>query len=372
MKVFDFSEENRRELVFHCMNASWNESPYFYVYNDLGKFTYSKEEILELDHQAGLAFHEFSDLIHQIPNSNNIATATTGSMWREYEKIFFCGTLPSLPKTAHKLAGFAMKSVPDKFFASVETYNDYLAKDDELQLEILNLFNSGLTGSEAKMEDLKLQFKANYTEWKDKGRKDEIENLFDEQFAETNFSVVRLWSTWKQKMLTAENAGFMGVHSKFADFYANFKRLINPLDWNNCTIKLSELSASQHEHLELAKGISALKFDMQLLEIKRNWFSEEVFDADFWQWHPEYVSDLLSYGLEDNTFKGELPSYIDSVVFIKNIQYRPKFNFLLDLLEWVGRFFKEIPYEDLFEEHENHIYLLAFKSKKLPKSPKNR
>lgn len=372
MDIANLSDIEKLKLVFYCIDEKLKEENYFFCFNNVGKFKYSTSELIQLDTQAGIEFQEFSELVHQIPNSKSINTSSNNSMWREYEKIFFCGIIPELEK--FDLAAMSLgKAVSSKNILSQKeiAYNSFIDKDEELKFEMFDLFNSNEEDAISRIDQLKLQMKENFVNWKDIGYKDEIEEMFDERFAESNFSVIRLWSTWKQRMLYAENAGFKGINSKFASFYANFRNLTSDLNWRSIKMKVNDKLFASEDLGQLAKKISALRVDYQILNIDRDWLIEDVFDADFWQWHPDYDSDLLSYGMLDDKYRGELPSFIQSVVFVKNITYRPKSNYFLDLLEWVGRFFKEIPHKPLLENNENHSYLLAFKSKKIPLSPKN-
>jgi len=366
MSVENIAIQEKWELVYQCVDQVLSEKDYFFSFNDIGKQAYSFDELNKLAEESSVEFQEFSDLVHQIPVSGRISSASNDAMWKEYMKIFFCGIIPSKKLN---LRSTSFYTANNKGFQVKE--DSYLKHKDEFEkgeLDLINAYNNNLDNDE--IEKIKSATKEKYVKWKTAGNKDEIEKLYDKYFSESEFSYARLWSEWKTKSLQLENAGYTGIHSKFAGFYANFKNLLNNNNWREETINLhAKKNMASFSSNNLLPKLDSIKLSYQFLNITRNWLVEDVFESDFWKWHPQYNSDLLSYGMKDAENKGKLPTYIESVLFLKNIKCRARSNWFFDVLEWIGGFFKELPFEDLIPADNDNIYLVAFKTKKVVKSP---
>jgi len=337
----------------------------FISFNVKDKIIYNSREIQTISEANNHEFANFSNLVHQMPRSEIFENGGK-LLWKEYQNLFYTA-IPKWQKFRKTI-----KIVADKTFKLKEKrYKVFRDIEATLETKFVEALNENQ--SEATLQQLKKQLKNNLIEWKVNGHKDEIDHLYNQHLANSNYNCATLWNDLKDKALEADLAGYSGPKSTFGDFQIDFSPL-KSRRWRSHVVrhkairKLLESNyvISENEYTKkLIYNIDKIKFDYAIVNIKRSWFHPSVFDSNCLQWHPNYKGALLS----DGNLNGKLPSYITDLVFIKNIEYRKRSNFMLDLLEWIGGFLTELKMGSFIHNYSNEQFLIGLLYKKVPHCP---
>ncbi len=369
--VLAIDEHIKWELIHRIIKHKWENKNQLVCFNSKGKTKFSTSEILEINEKSNLAFQKFSNIIHQIPRASVFDEKTDEFMWKEYQKIFYYGSIAQQKHAA--ISSFEK----DPAFADKEArYMTFREAYEDLELAYMEALNSN-AGNE-HINDIKHKLKAKAVAWEEKGCKTEIERKYNDYFSKSNFSYSSLWSRWKTKALEADVAGFTGPFSRFGDFNADFSTLLNENNWKTTAVKYGmlnhlktmKISETNDDIKHLIANISSIKFKYQIIPIERDWFSKEVFESDFWKWHTSYNGGVIARGeITNGTLTGSLPGYISTLYFLKDIEFRGRSNPVFDLLEWVGGMFSELPYETFIPTDKDEYFLAGFNATIVPLCP---
>ena len=366
-----------RFIINASLEYELETNGYFFshLFQDTNNLIFSKADIETLiDHTVSAAalnlYSDFSNLIHQLPNSNKFHIGDN-LLAEEYgflldAKILAkdkptkkANNLPPLNEDIYK----KYKDSSELFIAKIKDYNSSYIKN-----------KTDSSWKENVMPNLLFEINNLKAQWENEGKKSDVEKILNSYYSESNLNFSSLWALWAGKFCEyiSLNSDFKGVNSNFATFHLPFANLLESEKWETISynheninsiayfLPFKEFTVNFQKYLKKVENVT---FEYQKLRIERNWLVPKIFEAEFWKFGDGFENIIIS----DGNLGGQIASYIEEVIFVKNICLETRKNLLETGLEWLGDWaYRKINKTPINDEN---IYIVAFNCKKIPKCP---
>jgi len=344
-------KSNYRDLTNLAISTikNWlpNESEHFFTFNNSLDLEYKDDYFLNLNDSES---HElFSSIVHSMPVDKYFSTDLNLQLWREYEKIFYCGTIASEDFDDNSWKEYKADNTKE-----IKAYENFESLYQRIEKELLK--NVSKTYEDSIITKL-----TNINEdWILHGYKREVENERKKYFSNGEYSYANQWSKWKSISHNINVASQSGL-------YGNYE-IIDPNNSINSNLSTVEVTYSElkeallknyntDEELKLlVRDIAQLRISFKIIDINIPGFEKEIFSSKWWKLKPQYVGKI------------SIPSIIKKIILINKLEYvyRSK-----NIIEAGVRIFTEgIPkYKHLMSAGSGRVILAGFICEKLPKIP---
>ena len=287
-----------------------------------------------LNSQGALqALSTFSYLVNQVPKLSSRWSTDGSLLWNEYNTVLTQAVVAFSESTEQEKREIEdARNFIDK---NLESYKQY----QYLYLQALSEYNSKKLSAQFS-NDSNIQqewltqevlylakVKNAENDWVNIGKRREVESKFIiiDQITGRNPGIA--WAKWKDEFQQSKLTNLNDQDFYATDFYPKeFYQEGAETQWTKLTIDASEIKGlSSHKDGSseedfysdgLERSASNLSLELIQVQIIRPWLNPSVFKSSAWKFPDD--RKLLSDGGKTTT--GSLPAYINSIIFIRNLQ----------------------------------------------------